>query len=103
MFKVLVIDDEALVRTGIVFEIDWASIDCMVVGEAANGIEGLDLIRKYQPDLVISDIKMPKLDGLEMLKQLRLEKNPVQVIFLTAYSDFLLAQNAIKLMGGDYI
>ena len=68
MLKVLVIDDEVFVRKGIVMETDWASLDCMVAGEAANGLEGLEACRKYNPDLIISDIRMPKMDGIEMLK-----------------------------------
>ncbi len=68
MLKVLVIDDEVFVRKGIVMETDWASLDCMVAGEAANGLEGLEACRKYNPDLIISDIRMPKMDGIEMLR-----------------------------------
>ena len=85
MYKVIVIDDETLVRRGIVMETDWQALDCMVVAEADNGIEGLEAIRKYHPDLLICDIRMPQMDGIEMLKQLRAEGNDVSVIFLTAY------------------
>lgn len=103
MLKVVVIDDEDLVRKGIVLEVDWQSIGCMVVGEASNGEEGLEAVHKYSPDLIITDIRMPKMDGIEMLKQLRDENNQVNVIFLTAYSDFTYAQNAIKLLAADYL
>ena len=88
MFKILVIDDESLVRKGIVMETDWAALDCMVVAEAANGEEGLEAIHKYRPDLVICDIRMPKMDGIEMVTALRNEGNETYVIFLTAYDDF---------------
>ena len=88
MLKVVVVEDEELVRRGIVLTVDWASVDCVVVGEASNGEEGLEVIRRYHPDLVITDIKMPKLDGIEMLRQLRAEGNDAYAIFLTAYSDF---------------
>ena len=71
MYKVIVIDDETLVRRGIVMETDWQALDCMVVAEADNGIEGLEAIRKYHPDLLICDIRMPQMAGIEMLKQLR--------------------------------
>lgn len=103
MLKVLVIDDEVFVRKGIVMETDWASLDCMVAGEAANGLEGLEACRKYNPDLIISDIRMPKMDGIEMLKILREEGNDVSVIFLTAYSEFEYARNALKLLAFDYL
>ncbi|WP_167958010.1 response regulator transcription factor [Anaerosporobacter faecicola] len=103
MLKVLVIDDEALLRKGIVLEIDWLSIGCMVVAQAANGMEGIEATHKYQPDLIITDIRMPKMDGIQMVKQLREEGNEVSVIFLTAYSDFSYAQSAIKLYVADYL
>ena len=94
MLKVLVVDDEMFVRTGIVMETDWAALGCEVVAEAANGEEGLEAARKYAPDLIISDIRMPKLDGIGMLRALREEGSKVQVIFLTAYSEFEYAREA---------
>lgn len=103
MLKVLVVDDETLVRNGIVMETDWKTLDCMVVAEAADGQEGLQAARKYQPDIIICDIRMPKLNGLEMVKMLREEGNRANVIFLTAYSDFSYAQKAIKLAAVDYL
>ena len=103
MKKVVVIEDEDLVRRGIVLTVDWQKVDCTVVGEAANGREGLALIRETRPDLIVTDIKMPILDGLDMVKQLREEGNQAQVIFLTAYSDFSYAQAAVKLGAVDYL
>ena len=103
MLKVLVVDDEKLVRKGIVLGVDWLSLDCMVVAEASNGLEGLEAARKFNPDLIITDIKMPKMDGIEMLKHLREVNKDVRVIFLTAYSDFSYAQKAVKLSAADYL
>lgn len=103
MLKVLVIDDEALVRSGIVLETDWNALGCMVVGEASNGEEGLLAIEKYGPDLIICDIKMPKMGGLEMLSRLREKGDNTPIIFLTAYSEFSYAQRAIHLSASDYI
>lgn len=103
MWKVLVVDDEAFVRRGIVMEIDWASLGCMVAAEASNGLEGLEAVRKYSPDLIICDIRMPKMNGIDMLKQLRQEGSRIPVIFLTAYSEFEYARDALKLLAADYI
>ena len=103
MLKVLVVDDEVLVRNGIVMETDWSGIGCMVVAEAADGLEGLEAARKYKPDIIVCDIRMPRMDGLEMVTQLRKEENKAYVIFLTAYSDFSYAQKAIKLAATDYL
>ena len=103
MFKVVVIDDETIVRRGIVLETDWTSLDCVVAGEAADGEDGLAVIEKYHPDLIICDIKMPKMTGLEMLKKIREKNGKTPVIFLTAYSDFSYAQQAIHLGAADYL
>ncbi len=103
MYKIVVIDDENVVRNGIVLETDWNRLDCEVVGEASNGLEGLEIIEKYHPDLVICDIKMPKMSGLDMLRILREEGNDTYVIFLTAFSDFAYAQQAIKYGAADYL
>jgi two-component system response regulator YesN len=103
MYKVLIVDDEKIVREGIVFGIDWKALGCVVIAEAENGIECLEAVEKYCPDLIITDIKMPKMDGIEMLKRLRISKNKTHVIFLTAYNDFEYAQNAVKLFATDYL
>lgn len=103
MLKVLVVDDEKLVRTGIVLGTDWLSLDCMVVAEASNGIEGYDAAMKFNPDLIVTDIKMPKMDGIEMIRRIREVNKDVYVIFLTAYSDFSYARSAIKLSAADYL
>lgn len=103
MFKVIVIDDENVVRNGIVLETDWASLDCEIVAEASNGEEGLDAIEKYHPDIVISDISMPQMDGIEMLKRLRERGDNTYVIYLSAYNDFSYAQQAIKYNATDYL
>lgn len=103
MYKVLVVDDEVFVRKGIVLETDWAALGFEVVAEAENGLEALEAVHKYQPDLMICDIRMPKMGGIEMLKTLREEGNRIHVIFLTAYSEFEYAREAVKLYAFDYL
>lgn len=103
MIKVLVVDDEVFVRKGIVNETDWASLGCEIAGEAANGVEALKAAEQLKPDLIISDIRMPKMDGIEMLKELRARGNRTHVIFLTAYSEFEYAKQALKLFAFDYL
>ncbi len=103
MRKVVVVEDEDLVRRGIVLAVDWASVDCTVVAEAGNGEDGMDVIRSHSPDLIVTDIRMPKLDGLEMISRLRAEGNGASVIFLSAYSDFAYAQKALRLGAADYL
>ncbi len=103
MYKVIVIDDEMLVRRGIVMETDWQALNCVVVAEAGNGIEGLEAVRKYHPDLLICDIRMPKMDGIEMLERLRQAGKTTHVIILTAYDSFSYVQTALRLEAVDYL
>lgn len=103
MLKILVVDDEYFVRRGIVMETDWASIDCAVVAEAENGVEALEAVHKFHPDLIICDIRMPKMDGITFLKTLREEGNDVPLIFLTAYGEFEYAKQALRYYAFDYL
>ena len=103
MLKVLIVEDEPYVRKGIVLSVDWTALDCFVVGEAANGEEGLAAALRYQPNIIITDIKMPKMDGLEMVRRLREAGSRAYVIILTAYDSFAYAQTAIRLGAVDFL
>lgn len=103
MYKVVIVEDEELVRRGIVLAIDWAQMGCVVVGDAGNGTEGLQLIRRLRPDIVVTDVKMPQMDGVQMLQQLQEEGIPVAAVILSAHSDFGYAQSAVKLGVSDYV
>jgi len=103
MLKVLVVEDEELIRKGIVLATDWASIGCVVAGEAGNGEEGLRLALEQKPDIIIADIRMPKMDGLEMLKALRENGSDASVIILTSYSSFEYARTALRLGAVDFL
>lgn len=74
MIKILVVEDENIIRKGLIGTIDWLSAGFVVAGEAINGKDGLEKIEKIKPDLVITDIRMPVMDGLEMLRKAE-EKN----------------------------
>lgn len=103
MLKVLIVDDEALVRRGIVLGVDWAARDCVVVGEAANGEEGIAAVERYKPNLIITDVRMPRMDGIEMMNRLREAGCRAHVIVLTAHSDFSYARSALQFGADDYL
>ena len=103
MLKVRVVEDEEMIRKGIVLAVDWAALDCVVVGEAANGLQALEAVERYAPSLIITDLKMPVMDGLEMLRQLRERGNNAFVIILTAYDSFAYAQAALRLGAVDFL
>ena len=103
MIRVLMVDDEPLVRRGIVAGVDWAALGCEVVGEAQSGEEGLALARKLKPELIITDIRMPKMDGITMMNLLREEGCAAHCIVLTAHSDFEYARGALLFGADDYL
>ncbi|UJF31688.1 response regulator [Paenibacillus hexagrammi] len=98
-----VIDDVKSVVEGISKVIPWTDHGIDVVGTALDGEEGLRLVRETQPDVILTDIRMPNLDGLEMLEKLRDENYVGKVIFFTGYNDFEYAKQAIRLGAFDYI
>lgn len=102
MIKVLVVEDERVLRTGLVLTTPWAAYDCEVIGEVGDGVEGARLIGKLQPDIVITDIRMPGMDGIEMMRQLQGAADP-EYILITGYSDFQYAKSAIELGASGFI
>lgn len=101
--KIVIVEDEAAIRNGMGNILKKLNPAYELVGKASNGIEGLEMIRKEKPDLVILDIRMPDMDGLEMLKVLRQENNGCRAVVLTAYSDFDYAKTAIELGIENYL
>ena len=102
MLKIVIVEDEDIIRKGLAYTIDWVSMGYVVAGEAANGEEGLKMIRDLQPDVVIADIKMPKMDGITMLQK-ALQDMSFKSLILTSYAEFEYAQKAIALQVSDYI
>ena len=87
MLRVMIVEDEDMIRKGLVFTIDWLSMDCVVVAEASNGQEGYERILEYKPDVVIAGICMPFMDG----------------ILLTSYAEFDYARRAIEARVCEYL
>ncbi|MFP7696753.1 response regulator [Trueperella sp. LYQ143] len=102
MLKVVLIDDESLIVRSLRFSIDWAAHDCHVVGEASDGAEGIELITHVKPDIVITDIKMPVMTGLEMLQNVK-DRTSFATVILSGYDEFSLVQQALRLGVFDYI
>jgi YesN/AraC family two-component response regulator len=102
MIKVVVVDDEVLLRKGLISTTPWSSLDCEVVGEASDADEGEEVIKNLQPDIVIMDIKMPGRTGLELIKSLKSEAG-CEFIILSGYGEFSYAQKAIDLGVNSYL
>lgn len=103
MFKVMIIDDEPIIRKGLKNIINWKNFDCVVCGEAADGLDGGELIREQLPDIIITDIRMPEVDGLTMLRDIRGMVPDSKVIILTGHRDFDYVHEALKLDAFDFI
>lgn len=103
MYSLLLIDDEYFVRKGLKETINWASYDIEVAGEAENGEEGLALAKKINPDIIITDIYMPNVDGISFITRLRKEKINSEVIILSGFGEFEYAQTAIRQGVAAYI
>lgn len=97
MYKVVIIDDEPLIVEGLSRSIPWEKWDCKVVGFGYDGVEGMEVIRREKPAIVISDISMPEMDGLTMIAGLKSEFPYMQVSILTGYREFEYVQEAIRL------
>lgn len=103
IFKLLVVDDEATMRKGIANFINWSSIDCEVAGTASDGVEAMDFLASSPVDIVITDIRMPEADGLEVARYVYENHLDVKVILLTGYADFAYAQTAIRYNVSSFI
>ncbi len=102
MYKILIVEDETLLRKGLIFSMDFAKLNTVVVSEAENGLQGIEQIEKYRPDIVITDITMPYKSGLEMIEETRL-KYDYSAIILTGYNEFEYAKKAINYGVSQYI
>lgn len=103
MYHILLVDDEPIILSGIKFLIDWEKINCKVVDTARNGQQALDKMRLLHPHIVICDISMPVLNGIQLLEQAAIESPDTVFIMLTNHSDFALARDALRFGAVDYL
>ncbi len=103
MYKLILVDDESDVREGILQEIEWEKYGFEVAGTADNGRDAYELVEKTVPDLVITDIKMPFMDGLQLSELIRQSYPAAKIIILTGFDEFAFAQKAIKLQIYEYV
>ncbi|MFI3176522.1 MAG: response regulator [Eubacteriales bacterium] len=96
MYTVIVVDDEEQLRKALIRKVDWELAGFQVVGEAENGVEALELVAKYEPDLLLTDVKMPFMTGIELARAVREIRPTANIVFLSGYDDFSYAQKAIQ-------
>ncbi|MGI6200503.1 MAG: response regulator transcription factor [Christensenellales bacterium] len=103
MFKIMLVDDSPIELSGLKDLVQWDALDLQVVATATNGRQALTLIERQMPDILITDIRMPIMDGIELLTRIKERKYPIKPIFLSAYEDFDYARKGIELNVSGYI
>lgn len=102
-YRVLLADDEEEIRAGISRKIDWTGLGFALVGEAENGAEALELSEQLKPDVVLTDIKMPFMDGLELCRRLRQSLPAAKLVVFSGFDDFEYARQAVGMGVSEYI
>lgn len=103
MYKIMIVDDEEEIRLGIIKRMDWSSFGFVVVGDAENGEEALEKAEKLEPDVIMTDIRMPFMDGLELGNELSKILPSTKIIVFSGYDDFEYAKQAIKINVIEYL
>ncbi len=96
MYTIVIADDEAELRQALIRRIDWEDVGFRVVGEAENGVEALELVEKLEPDLLLTDVRMPFMSGIDLAREVREIRPTMQIAFLSGFDDFTYAQQAIQ-------
>ena len=102
-YRVLLVDDEEDIRVGISRKMDWAGLGFSLVGEAENGQDALELAEQLRPDVVLTDIKMPFMDGLELCRILTQRLPAAKFVVFSGFDDFEYAKQAIRMNVSEYI
>ncbi len=103
LYRIILVDDEEEVRKSIIRKIDWESVGFSVAGDAENGEDALEKIEVLEPDVVLTDIRMPYMDGLTLSERLRQKYPSIKIVIFSGYDDFEYAKKAIKLNVAEYI
>lgn len=101
--KLLIVDDEKLTREGLKMSIEWKSLGISDVAIADDGVNGLEIARQFDPDIVLSDVRMPRMTGIEMCEQLQKDNPDLRIVFMSGYSDKEYLKAAIKLKAVSYV
>ncbi len=103
MYRLLIVDDETIVRRGIKKSVNWNELGIEMVAEAADGVEALSQVMENQPDIILLDINMPKMDGLEFASIIKKQYPQIKIVIITGYHEFEYARSALRAGVNDYI
>lgn len=103
MYKMIIVDDNPLDRRGVARICDWEALGVQVAGSCASALEALDEMDRLQPDIVLTDVQMPVMDGIEFGAVLRERYPQIKLVFMSSHDDFTYARSALMLEAGDYV
>ena len=103
MYQVLLVDDEPIVKVALRTIVNWESLGFSICATASDGVEALQFIEKYQPDIIITDLKMPQMDGLQLIRNLKEKEYPGKIIVASNFGEYELVREALTLGAMDYI
>ena len=103
LYRIILVDDEEEVRKSIIRKIDWEEAGFFVAGDAENGEDALEKIEALEPDVVLTDIRMPYMDGLTLAERIRQKYPSMKIVIFSGFDDFEYAKQAIKLNVTEYI
>ena len=103
MYRALIVDDEDIIKIGLKTIIDWEQLGFEIVGTAEDGLEAIKMVEELSPDLIITDIIMPRMDGIELMEELKKRGFAGKIIVLSNYGEVDYVKRAMKLGAEDYI
>ena len=102
-YTILLVDDEEEVVQAIMKKINWESLGFSVIGYACNGVKAFEMVEEYQPDVIMTDIRMPYMDGLELSNRIKAEYPAAKILFFTGFDEFEYAKEAVHLEVEEYV
>ena len=103
LYRIMLVDDEEEVRKAMIHKMDWEALGFTVTGDAENGEDALEKLEQLEPDVIMTDIRMPYMDGLTFIARVREQYPFIKILILSGYDDFEYAKQAIKLNVTEYI
>lgn len=103
MLKLMIVEDEELLRMGLVTCVDWADLGYEIIGEAGDGEKALKLVEQDLPDVIITDVKMPRMNGIDMAEKLKADYPGIRIVVISGYDEFEFARRALKMGASEYI
>ena len=103
MYTLLIVDDEWQTRKGLRELVCWQELGIEVVGDVGDGREALPLVQELKPDILLTDVRMPHMDGMELSRQVRGMLPQIAIVFISVYSDADYLRNALRLDAVDYL